>query len=389
MKKKNLLLTLAMAVCAWLGAINVSAATFDASACKDGVVYTNYFYFLAAQVKDTTGSSNDSTKYGNNLTNNPYVTQGIYTNNIIPLSGLSNLDNAGANYIVGNMIAVPITVNDSNGVSNMNVLDFYTNVLAAANNSNGAWTDSATTNTKNVVSHIVTHEYWTSVSNSNVVSAIKKDGLALGDYREPRALANASLQTASTPTISRLTNSNGSTITIQISRNYANATPYYSSSYAYLTLADSTGTTREWWLQPALAAIQYCERGTSTSDKLTYDKNTTDTVTDMPNPSEVDYTPGNEITLSANTPKRSGYKFLGWSTNKSASSAEYAVGAKYKASSKVLYAIWQKDESAGSSTTTDNPKTGIGSHLAAFGIVTVIAGGALILAKKKDLFKQI
>lgn len=54
--------------------------------------------------------------------------------------------------------------------------------------------------------------------------------------------------------------------------------------------------------------------------------------------------------LSSTKPTRSGYTFLGWSTNKNASSASYAPGKGVRISSNVtLYAVWKKN------TATVNP----------------------------------
>jgi hypothetical protein len=51
---------------------------------------------------------------------------------------------------------------------------------------------------------------------------------------------------------------------------------------------------------------------------------------------------GVDITLSSTEPTKSGYKFLGWSTNSSATSATYTAGGTYSAnSSNTLYAVWQ------------------------------------------------
>lgn len=48
------------------------------------------------------------------------------------------------------------------------------------------------------------------------------------------------------------------------------------------------------------------------------------------------------LKLSATTPTRTGYSFLGWSTSSSATSATYAAGANYTANSAAtLYAVWK------------------------------------------------
>lgn len=50
---------------------------------------------------------------------------------------------------------------------------------------------------------------------------------------------------------------------------------------------------------------------------------------------------GQDLTLSSTKPTRTGYDFLGWNTNQSATTAQYSAGGKYTAnSSATLYAIW-------------------------------------------------
>ncbi len=49
------------------------------------------------------------------------------------------------------------------------------------------------------------------------------------------------------------------------------------------------------------------------------------------------------LTLSSTKPTRSGYTFLGWATNSSATSATYSAGGTYSSNSSVtLYAVWSK-----------------------------------------------
>ncbi len=52
---------------------------------------------------------------------------------------------------------------------------------------------------------------------------------------------------------------------------------------------------------------------------------------------------GTDLTLSSKTPTRTGFIFKGWGTTKTATSASYQPGGKYKSNSNVtLYAIWQQ-----------------------------------------------
>lgn len=77
---------------------------------------------------------------------------------------------------------------------------------------------------------------------------------------------------------------------------------------------------------------------------LTYDENTTDTVTNMPGANEAQIA-GNLLTLSDKTPVRDGYDFLGWSLNSSSSNNLYSPSDTITLSDTTnnvinLYAAW-------------------------------------------------
>ncbi len=75
---------------------------------------------------------------------------------------------------------------------------------------------------------------------------------------------------------------------------------------------------------------------------ITYNKNTTDTVTNMPANQTKNY--GDPLTLSSNVPVRANYIFKGWATSSSATVAEYLAGGTYTANSAAtLYAVWISD----------------------------------------------
>lgn len=111
---------------------------------------------------------------------------------------------------------------------------------------------------------------------------------------------------------------------------------------------------------------------------VTYDANKG---TDAPAPQEgnandntcVKISDQGKMTLAKN-------KFLGWSTKEDAAEPDkkYAPGTEYcgEEGDLTLYAIW-------------NAATGVSAHVIAFGIVAMTAGVALVVAKKKNLFKQI
>ena len=88
---------------------------------------------------------------------------------------------------------------------------------------------------------------------------------------------------------------------------------------------------------------------TENSAPLHYDKNTTDTVTGMPDPNPETMTYTQAHSLSSATPARTGYDFLGWAESKSATDKDYAPSASYKAANvdpveDTLYAVWKEKE---------------------------------------------
>ena len=65
----------------------------------------------------------------------------------------------------------------------------------------------------------------------------------------------------------------------------------------------------------------------------------------MPTAQTKDY--GEPLTLSSNTPVRTGYTFKGWAESSSATVAQYPAGGTFtKNTNAVLYAVWQSDVSS-------------------------------------------
>ncbi|MBQ7201790.1 InlB B-repeat-containing protein [Candidatus Saccharibacteria bacterium] len=76
-----------------------------------------------------------------------------------------------------------------------------------------------------------------------------------------------------------------------------------------------------------------------------YDKNTEDTVSNMPSTDQVAYD-ATQTTITTTVPIRNEYTFLGWSENENALAATYQPGDTMQLSSNTeiyLYAIWQED----------------------------------------------
>lgn len=76
-------------------------------------------------------------------------------------------------------------------------------------------------------------------------------------------------------------------------------------------------------------------------ESVQYDKNTTDTVSNMP--STQTKGSGYSITLSTLVPVRSGYTFIGWANNSTTANASFDPGDTYNNSSTTLYAVWFKE----------------------------------------------
>lgn len=113
------------------------------------------------------------------------------------------------------------------------------------------------------------------------------------------------------------------------------------------------------------------------SFKVTYDGNDKN-AKGVPSPQTANV--GSAIEISKAKPTLTKNNFLGWSRDPKAKEPDptYAPGAEYKGESGdiTLYAVWQT-------------QTGISAHFIAFGVVAIAAGAALVVAKKKDLFRQI
>lgn len=138
---------------------------------------------------------------------------------------------------------------------------------------------------------------------------------------------------------------------------------------------------------PAVLNVEY-EVCTNTSEQWTlkYDGNTDD---DSANniPEKVQKSVTEDAEIDSKTPTRNGYTFKGWNTQKDGSGKTYNAGDKYKTPAKadviVLFAQW------GSTTPGKQGPTGVASYIIGFVSVGIVAGGIYLIAKKKNLFKQI
>lgn len=138
---------------------------------------------------------------------------------------------------------------------------------------------------------------------------------------------------------------------------------------------------------PAMLNIEYKVCSTTSEQwTLQYDKNTDDNnVTGMP--SSKTETAGTSIMVDAKKPSRDGYTFQGWNTQKDGKGTSYNPDQEYKYPGKpdtyTLFAQW------GKGGTEDQKKTGVMSYVVGFITTGLVASGIYLVAKKKNLFKQI
>ena len=138
---------------------------------------------------------------------------------------------------------------------------------------------------------------------------------------------------------------------------------------------------------PAVLTVEY-EVCTNTSEKWTlkYDGNTDDNSANNI-PEKVQKNVGEDAEIDSKTPTRNGYTFKGWNTEKNGSGKTYNAGNKYESPDSadviVLYAQW------GDASKGEQKSTGVASYIIGFISVGIVAGGIYLIAKKKNLFKQI
>lgn len=108
---------------------------------------------------------------------------------------------------------------------------------------------------------------------------------------------------------------------------------------------------------------------TANTYRISYNANTTDTVTNMPSAAQ-SKTHGLAEKLSETVPTREGYTFLGWGTTDKATAASYQPGDMYSVDGDItLYAVWKEN------TYTVTLPTGQGYSISTEQSTTVTHGG--------------
>ena len=82
---------------------------------------------------------------------------------------------------------------------------------------------------------------------------------------------------------------------------------------------------------------------TQTSYYLTFSSNTSDHVSQMPNPNPIERVGAGDVTIPSNTPLRDNYQFTGWNAKSDGTGLWYQAGATFNLSANTtIYAQWQR-----------------------------------------------
>ena len=178
-----------------------------------------------------------------------------------------------------------------------------------------------------------------------------------------------------------------STISFRIVRKLS-STDKKKTDYKSSEIEGEDAYKKQGYYWPFVLNVEYqvcgAESATKTWD-LEYNENTCDDVTNMPS-SKSNLELNKETDIDSRKPNCEGYTFKKWCINKDGSGDCYESGDKITSSTPqtiTLFAQWGK---AGNET---QKPTGVVSYVIGFIAVGLVAGGIYLVAKKKNLFKQI
>lgn len=145
------------------------------------------------------------------------------------------------------------------------------------------------------------------------------------------------------------------------------------------------GTTSYHLIHPSVYEIKY-EIGDCTQEyTITYHSNDGKNQTDTDTANS-----GDSYQIKNSMFTRSGYDFIGWSTDKDATQGNptYSVGKTISVDGNLdLYAVWVS--TSGQKGNTDQSKTGIGYSLGIIGAILAATGGGIVYFKKRNKFENI
>ena len=219
---------------------------------------------------------------------------------------------------------------------------------------------------------------FSNVASVNISPAIYKNS-SFSEYTESSDIKNF---------IQKIANDETETsISFKIVRKLS-STDQMDTTYKTSALTSEDGYKEQGYYWPFVLNVEYkvcgAESATKTWD-LEYNENTCDDVTNMPS-SKSNLELNKETDIDSRKPNCEGYTFKKWCINKDGSGDCYESGDKITSSTPqtiTLFAQWGK---AGNET---QKPTGVVSYVIGFIAVGLVAGGIYLVAKKRNLFKQI
>ena len=314
--KKGLKGLAIVATLATIGTLNVNATAskkIDTSTCEN--VYTNYYLLLEANTTDYfTGSAKNRNTVGN-YTNNKYLT---------------TFDESNVGY--GQVTVTKNSTTSSDGITSWSLADYYKYLSKVGGNigSNARYTEGN--------NQYFSHGSWVDIDDGN-----KNKNSHVPSTDSINQMINSTVNgTSNIERLTNISNNAGSEMRLSIARDYDGKKAASSVSY----------NGKNWNFHPAVYYIQYCSKKNndnpptpeSNTYNVTYIKNTTDVVVNMPINVTVDIK--NDVNISELVPRREGYIFLGWSTRPDDSTGHTTYIANYNYTERkdlTLYAIWQKE----------------------------------------------
>lgn len=248
MKKRNLFVT-ALAAMLLFNVGNVSATEPTTKNCKDGVVYTNYYFFSDMNVIN-----------GNDYYNKDYRTEGNYTSKLLGgispdtlVKTMNNTTGADEKLLYKkSQIQIVGDTESADGLNKMKLTDFWT--LAK----------NKTDQTDGNKYYAVTHS-WSRVDNAELINFTSVDLFRNFNINQ---LVAASLKIKGDATVSFVDKISGDFV-FRVVRPYSTGTQFYGSSLTPISYEN-----KQWALQPLGYYIQYCTAGDGIkNDAVTGNKN--------------------------------------------------------------------------------------------------------------------
>ena len=330
---------------------NVYAVTSSKEIGTCNEIYTNYYLFLEA---------NTSSFFSNPVTK---TNVGTFENSYFQV----DFDTTNVGY--GQVKIDTTTSTSDDNITSWSLEDYYRRLLMIG--SDNSYKDGN-------ITYFGHSKWYDEIQNTN--NRVERSDHYDVSEKDINTLIKATVDAESEIERESLISNEPSEMNLKITRSYngtGNATGIDSGDYT-------------WYLQPQVYYVRYCKKDTVENKyKVSYDKNTTDNVTNMPE--ESSHNSNEDATLSNLIPEREGYRFLGWSTNILDNGNLYKPGEIYTDRKDItLYAIWQQDaEPTAPDNTVENPQTALRDN---FIISAGIFGSTLSLLAlviKKGFLRQL